>query len=113
MATAADAGSPDKAPAEASLEGKPESVDRVKEGEQRTQPVEEVKVVYAGRSNDPSARLDRPDFIVKKDGTVEVVNHPKKNNRKEVVIQLERDAGEVSGPTEAQRRSTDELVGYV
>jgi hypothetical protein len=113
FATAADVSSPDMAPLAARPEGRPEAVDRVTEGEQRTQPVEKVKVVYADRSNDPSTRLDKPDFIVKQDGTVEVVNDPEKHNRKELVIQLERDAGEVTGPTEAQRRSTDELVGYV
>ncbi|HEY9867848.1 MAG TPA: hypothetical protein V6D08_01465 [Candidatus Obscuribacterales bacterium] len=109
----ADTTAQDKAALAARPEGKPDAGDRVKEGEQRTQPIDKVKVVYADRSNDPAARVNKPDFIVKKDGSVEVVNDPEKNNRKEVVIQVERDQGEVTGPTEAQRRSTDELVGYV
>jgi hypothetical protein len=110
---AGDSKSQDKAALAARPEGKPDAGDRVKEGEQRTQPIDKVKVVYADRSNDPTERVNKPDFIVKKDGTVEVVNDPEKNNRKEVVIQVERDQGEVTGPTEAQRASTDELVGYV
>lgn len=87
--------------------------DRVLEGAARTGPIDRVTVVYADQSNDPARRAQTPDFIVKKDGTIEVVSDPEKNNRKEVIIQLERNQGEVTGPTEAQRGSTDELVGYI
>lgn len=92
---------------------RPVVTDRVREVEQRNQPIEKVKVVYADQSSDPTRRVNKPDFIVKKDGTVQVVSDPEKNNGREVVVQLERDQGQITGPTEVQRKSTDDLVGYL
>jgi len=87
--------------------------DRVQEGESRRDPIEKLTVVYSDQSSDPARRTNTPDFIVKKDGSIEVVSDPDKHNRKEVIIQLERDQGEVTGPTDAQRRSTDQLATYL
>ncbi|HEY9867648.1 MAG TPA: hypothetical protein V6D08_00450 [Candidatus Obscuribacterales bacterium] len=90
-----------------------ESGDRVREVDNRTAPVEKIKVVYADQANDPSQRVSRADFRVRKDGTIEVVNDPEKNNKKEIVIEVEREQGKTAEPTAEQQRSIDQLTGYL
>lgn len=97
---------------QARAQEKVEGSDRVKEVDERTQPVEKVKVEFQNQANDPADRISRADFIVRKDGSVVVVNNPDKNNKKELVIEVERDQGQVSGPSEAQQKAIDELAQY-
>lgn len=92
---------------------KVEAKDKVNETETRKEPVEKIKVVYSDQANDPSQRVSNPDFKVKKDGTVEVVHDPDKNNKKEIVIEVEREQGQITRPTEAQQKAIDGLTGYL
>jgi hypothetical protein len=95
------------------LSGRAEISDRVTEGEPRQTPIEKIKVVYSDRNEDPSQPKPQPDFRINKDGSVEVLSNPDTNNKKELVIEVERDAGQVSKPTDAQQQSIDGLVGYL
>jgi len=108
-----DANAPEQAAVASRPDAGRETGDKTREVTERSEPVSKVKVVYQDQSIDPAQRANKPDFIVKKDGSVEVVNDPEKSNRKEIVVQVERNQGEVTGPNDAQRKSTDELVAYV
>ncbi|MBI4534560.1 MAG: hypothetical protein HY711_11505, partial [Candidatus Melainabacteria bacterium] len=87
--------------------------DQAQESSERTVPVQKLRVVYADQSNDPSARTSQADFRVGKDGSLEVVNNPEKNNKTEIVIEVEREQGQTERPTEAQQKSIDDLTGYL
>lgn len=71
-----------------------------------------IKVVYQDHS-DNNPNKPQPDFIVKKDGTIQVVNNPEANGDKEIVVQVERAKGETDAPPAAQQKATDELVDYL
>jgi len=54
----------------------------------------------------------KPDFVVKKDGTVEMLNNPQVNHPKEIVIQYER-SGDQVGLTDAQKAAGGNLFTYL
>lgn len=71
-----------------------------------------IAVVYEekGSKNQDS---EKPNYIVKKDGTVSVVENPEgPPHAGRVVIQVERDAKQVGAPNVAQQKSIDALVDY-
>jgi hypothetical protein len=72
-----------------------------------------IKVVYEDKNTDhPDA--PKPDFIVKKDGSVEVVHNPEGSTPdKEIVVQVEREKGETGKPGEKQQAAVDGLVDYL
>lgn len=80
--------------------------DRLKPGE-----TPNIKVVYSDESNNPNK--PQPDIIVKKDGTVHVVNDHEKNPDKEICVVVERKKGETDAPPAAQQKAVDELVDYL
>lgn len=80
--------------------------DKLKEGE-----APKITVMYSDESDNPNK--PQPDFIVKKDGTIQVVNDPERNPDREIVVVLERNKGESGAPPEAQQKAADELVDYL
>ncbi len=70
-----------------------------------------IKVVYQDQSENPNK--PQADFIVKKDGTIQVVNDHERNPDKEICVVVERDKGETGAPPEAQQKATDQLVDYL
>jgi hypothetical protein len=84
-----------------------------KADEKRKDSIEKIKVVYSDRSNDPAHRKIDADFRVKKDGTIEVLNDPDKHNRKELVVEVERDQGQITAPSNRQKNSAGEVVTYL
>lgn len=80
--------------------------DKIGPGEQP-----KIKVVYQDQSD--SANKPQADFIVKKDGTIQVVNDHERNPDKEICVVVERAKGETGEPTAAQKAATDGLVDYL
>ncbi len=70
----------------------------------------EIKVQFSD-SKGPKQN-NRPDFIVNKDGSIHMMNDPEKNAHKQIVVELQRDQGQIK-PTEAQQKSVDELYKYL
>lgn len=54
----------------------------------------------------------KPHFVVKKNGEVEMRGDPEKLNSKEIQVVLEREPGDLN-PTAQQKRAADELVRYL
>ena len=84
---------------------RPPLAEPLKEGE-----VPQVLITYADTAKDQSRT---PDFIVRKDGRIEAAGDFDSTARKQVVIQVERQAGSTANPEQAQQKSIDELVQYV
>lgn len=55
---------------------------------------------------------NKPHFLVKKDGTVEMHGDPEKLNSKDINVVLEREPGDLN-PTAKQRMAADQLVQYL
>lgn len=55
---------------------------------------------------------EKANFVVKKDGTIEMHGDPETLNSKDIKVQIERSAGQVY-PTEEQKKAADELVTYL
>jgi hypothetical protein len=55
---------------------------------------------------------NRPDFIVKQDGTVEMLSDPEKTGNKQVSIAVERGDGQLY-PSPEQQKAADELATYL
>lgn len=74
-----------------------------------------ISVVYENRSPDADPPPPKPDFIVKKDGTIEVLHNPEKSNPPDanIVVQVERDPGQTGEPTPEQKESLSGLVPYL
>lgn len=71
-----------------------------------------IKVVYQDHS-DNNPNKPQADFIVKKDGTIQVVNDHERNPDKDICVVVERAKGETDAPPAAQQKATDELVDYL
>lgn len=71
-----------------------------------------IKVVYQDHS-DNNPNKPQADFIVKKDGTIQVVNDHERNPDKEICVVVERAKGETGAPPAEQQKATDELVDYL
>lgn len=69
----------------------------------------EVLITYS----DTADQSKTPDFIVRKDGRIEAQGDLDAAARKQIVIQVEREPGQMSDPAQAQQKSIDELVQYV
>lgn len=80
----------------------PQFADKLKDGQ-----APEIAVQFTGEKD------VKPDFLVRKDGSIEVLNDPEKHPHKKVVVQVERDPGTVSDPTSEQQKSVDKLVDYL
>jgi hypothetical protein len=50
-----------------------------------------------------------PDFVIKKDGTIEMYRNPETSKSPNLTVQLEREDGQLN-PTEAQKKSAEQLV---
>jgi hypothetical protein len=69
-----------------------------------------VTVTYAdAAANDPTKV---PDFIIKKDGTIEATGDFEALQRKNIVVQVERTPGDTSDPNDAQKNAIDKVVSY-
>ena len=80
--------------------------DKIGPGEKPT-----IKVVYQDQSDNPNK--PQADFIVKKDGTIQVVNDHERNPDKEICVVVERAKGETGAPPAEQQKATDQLVDYL
>ena len=79
------------------------------------EPGKAPKITVQYQDLDANAHQPKPDFIVHKDGTTTCVHNPegadgKINNN--IVIQVERERGDVDKPTAAQQKALDGLVDY-
>ena len=91
------------------------SMDNPDEVKERTATaVEGDKPQITVRLADPYAPSnDKPDFIVKRDGTIEVLNNPEQSKDRNLVIELERGDGPNSQLTAEQQERVDQLVAYL
>ncbi|CAN5513021.1 hypothetical protein BH10CYA1_BH10CYA1_53190 [soil metagenome] len=55
---------------------------------------------------------DKPHFVVKKNGDIEMYGDPEALHAKDIKVQIERSAGQLY-PTEEQKAAADKLVGYL
>lgn len=70
-----------------------------------------ITVVFENKNAD--AHAAKPNFIVKKDGSVTVVHNPEgPPHDANVVIQVARDAKQTSAPDKVQQKAVDDLVEY-
>jgi hypothetical protein len=73
----------------------------------------EITVAYENKDKNADPPPPRPNYIVRKDGTIEVVHDPEgKNPDGNIVIQVERDDKQVTAPSDQQQKAIDELVAY-
>ena len=82
--------------------------DKLKPGE-----TPKISVVYENQTPNADPPPPKPDFVVKKDGTIEVLHNPEKNPDANIVVQVERDAGQTGDPTAEQKESLAGLVPYL
>ncbi len=78
----------------------------------RTAESPKIKVVFEDLNQDPNRASVKPDFVIQKDGKVQVLNDPEKNPHGEIVIQVARESGQIK-PTDEQQKSVDSLVSYL
>ena len=91
-----------------------DAIDKVVESGQIGKPIKDVKVVYEEYDGEkPDPKQAKPDFVVAKDGSVEVRSNPDRKTDDPVVIQVERDKGDVGAPPEEAQKAIDGLVKYL
>ncbi len=73
--------------------------------------VPSIKVAYASADAD-GKESTRPDFLIKKDGSVEMYSNPQVTGQKEIVVQFERD-GENFALTDAQKAAGGKFYTYL
>lgn len=69
-----------------------------------------IKVLF--QSHDSGDAQQKPDLIVRRDGTVEVHSQLALEGKKDLLVQVEREVGQLK-PTEAQQTAVDELTRYL
>ncbi len=70
-----------------------------------------ITVVYENK--DADAHEPKPNYIVKKDGTISVLHNPEgPPHEANVVIQVARDAKQTGAPEKVQQKAVDDLVEY-
>ncbi len=70
-----------------------------------------ITVVYENKDQD--AHAPKPNYIVKKDGSISVVHNPEgPPHDGNVVIQVARDVKQTGAPDKAQQKAVDDLVEY-
>lgn len=72
----------------------------------------QVVVTYTNTA-DASGKAVAPDFIVKKNGQIEAVGDFEAANKRQVVIQVERQPGQAANPRAEQQKAIDNLTQYV
>lgn len=55
---------------------------------------------------------NKPDFVVDRDGKINMLNDPEKNPHKTLVVELQRNNGQLK-PTDVQQKALDELYKYL
>ncbi|MCA9804902.1 MAG: hypothetical protein KC777_23190 [Cyanobacteria bacterium HKST-UBA02] len=70
----------------------------------------EIKVKMTDAGSDPAKQ--QADFLIKKDGSIELLNNPEKTGQKEIVVAVERDAGELK-PSDTQQQALNQLMTYL
>lgn len=71
----------------------------------------QVTVTYNdGPQSDPSKV---PDIIVKQDGTIQATGDFEASGKKNLVVQVEHNPGDISDPNPAQRAALDNVVSYL
>jgi hypothetical protein len=68
-----------------------------------------IKVQF---SDITAANKTQPDFVVKQDGTIQMNNNPEKSAQKDIVIEVERQNGQLM-PSESQQKAIDDLYKYL
>ncbi|MBX9568777.1 MAG: hypothetical protein K2X77_07770 [Candidatus Obscuribacterales bacterium] len=90
-------------------------IDKTAAGDQlpkeKLQPGESPTIKVA-LSNPEDTEAPKPDFLVKKDGTVEMFSNPKQTGQKEIVIQYERN-GDSTQLTDQQKAAGGALYTYL
>jgi hypothetical protein len=72
-----------------------------------------VSVVYENKDSHPNPPPPKPNYIVDKQGNITMVHNPEGNPPDgQVVIQVQRDTGDVAKPTAQQQAAIDDLVNY-
>jgi len=72
-----------------------------------------ISVVYENKDAHPNPPPAKPNYIVDKNGGVTMVHNPEGNPPDgQVVIQVQRDKGDVTKPTAQQQAALDDLVNY-
>jgi hypothetical protein len=83
----------------------------VEQGEKAKLNPGEVPSIKVSLQN-PTDTQTKPDFVVKQDGTVEMLNNPQKSGQKEIVIQFERN-GDQTNLSDAQKQAGGNLYTYL
>jgi len=68
-----------------------------------------IKVQF---SDITAANKVQPDFVVRQDGSIHMNNNPEKSGQKEIVVEVERQNGQLM-PSEAQQKSIDDLYKFL
>lgn len=71
----------------------------------------EIKVLMTD-ANLTGEKQPAADFLIKKDGSIELLNNPEKTGQKEIVIAVEREAGQLK-PSETQQEVLNQLFTYL
>lgn len=69
----------------------------------------QIVVTYTNGSQKDAS----PDFIVKKSGQIEAVGNFEADNKRQIVIQVEREPGQAANPKPDQQKAIDNLTQYV
>lgn len=72
----------------------------------------ESPTIKVALTNPEDTEAPKPDFLVKKDGTVEMFSNPQKTGQKEIVIQYERN-GDSTQLTDQQKAAGGALYSYL
>jgi hypothetical protein len=84
------------------------AADKLKPGE-----TPKISVVYQNQDTNVNPPPPQPDFVVKKDGSIQVLHNPETNPDANIVVQVERDPGQTGDPTPEQKESLNGLVPYL
>ncbi|MBX9674586.1 MAG: transglycosylase SLT domain-containing protein [Candidatus Obscuribacterales bacterium] len=71
-----------------------------------------IQVAMEDRDNPVDKQKDKPNFVVKADGQIEMHGNPDASKGKDIKVVLERKDGQVD-PTDEQQKAADKLVSYL
>ncbi len=79
-----------------------------------------LKIQYEAFNGTSPVTSPEPDFIVNKDGTIRALHNPEPDSNdpskplsKDIVVEVERNPGDVGKPTAAQQQALDALATYL
>lgn len=72
-----------------------------------------IKIQYEDQTKDPANPQAKPNFVINKDGSIECLSNPENRPSKEIVVQVQRDAGQTGDATAKQQESLEKLVPYL